>query len=353
MKIIFIANSGAKHDAARYYLSERRFYNGFVRNGHDVWFFADREEIRAASPLYFRPIGKHRVNQKLLRTIENFQPQAIFLLNANIISPQTLAQIKKDYQHIKIVQIIYDALFVAANRAAWKERLEHIDLHFFTTAGNALADFSVHQRPCYFIPNPSDHAIDTGRVFENPNPKYDVTCVLTASRDRQELENNLLQIQKELPSLNFAYRGFGANPSVRGSAYVDLLKDSAMALNLSRASVGDEQSTKENRYLYSSDRIAQLMGNGCLTFIEDIFGLDDLYQPDEVVFFNNKQDLKEKIRYYAEHPQERQRIAQNGWTAAHQEFSADLVTRYMLERTFDQALSHAYRWPTKPVIKAP
>lgn len=352
MKIIFIGNSGQKYDAARYYLSERRIYNGFVRNGHDVWFFADREEIRAASPFGIRMIGKKRVNNKLLRVIANFQPDAIFMLNANVITPETLGVIKEIYPQIKLAQIIYDPIFDVGNRISWNERLPYVDCHFFTTAGRSLADFSVQGRPCYFIPNMTDSAIDVGRVFEVDSPLYDVSCVMNQSSDRKIQEGMLIDIKNELPHITFAYHGFGGYPGVRGAEYVRLITQSAMSISFSRSTSHGEISSESNRYLYSSDRIAQLMGNGCLTFVEDIFSLDKLYSHDEVVFFSGKDDLKEKIVKFSRDPVERQRIAKNGWKKAHTQFSTDLVTRYMLERLFDQPLGHDYQWPLDAQIKS-
>lgn len=352
MKILFIANSGQKYDAARYYLSERRLYNGFVRNGHDVWFFGDREELRALSPLNLRMIGRKRVNEKLLRVLDNFRPDAVFMLNANLIEPQTLARIKRLYPSLPLVQIIYDPVFDAGNRAAWNARLPYVDYHFFTTAGPALAAFSVQGRPCYFIPNMTDRAIDTGTAFALEKPHHDVTCVLGQNSDRIAQEKMLVAIRDALPDLSFCYRGFAGEKGVRGTAYIAMLSNSAMGINLSRSMCHGERSSPESRYLYSSDRIAQLTGNGCLTFIEDIFALQELYRDDEAVFFSGKDDLQEKIRYYADHVTERQAIARKGHEKAHRDFSTDLVTRYMVERVFGQALSTQYAWPVEPVIAA-
>lgn len=154
-----------------------------------------------------------------------------------------------------------------------------------------------------------------------------------------------------MADLQFCYRGFGGESRLYGANFIDVLSHSSIGLNISRSTGRGEVATCIKRYLYSSERIAQLMGNGCLTFIEDIFGLDDLYSSDEVVFFSGKDDLKQKIRYYADHHSERQRIAKNGWLKAHQKFSTDLVTRYMVERLMQQPLSYDYAWPVKAIIK--
>ena len=55
-----------------------------------------------------------------------------------------------------------------------------------------------------------------------------------------------------------------------------------MALNLSQG--------KPLKY-YSSDRIAQLIGNGLLTFIDEKTKYNDFFSKDEVVFYKNQNDL--------------------------------------------------------------
>ena len=62
-----------------------------------------------------------------------------------------------------------------------------------------------------------------------------------------------------------------------------------MGLNLSRG--------KPAKY-YSSDRIAQLLGNGLLTFINKQTQFDDLIGKDSVVYYSNIDDLSYKINKY-------------------------------------------------------
>ena len=46
---------------------------------------------------------------------------------------------------------------------------------------------------------------------------------------------------------------------------------------------------------YSSDRIAQLMGNGLLTFIDEKTFYSDFFNQNEIVTYKNVNDLIEKI----------------------------------------------------------
>ena len=62
-----------------------------------------------------------------------------------------------------------------------------------------------------------------------------------------------------------------------------------MGLNLSRG--------KPIKY-YSSDRIAQLMGNGLLTFIHKDYHYSDFFTDKEIVTYKNYNDLVKKILYF-------------------------------------------------------
>ena len=60
-----------------------------------------------------------------------------------------------------------------------------------------------------------------------------------------------------------------------------------MALNLSRG--------VPKKY-YSSNRIASLLGNGLLTFIDEKTKFNHFFDNDELVFYKNIDDLSEKMQ---------------------------------------------------------
>ncbi len=86
----------------------------------------------------------------------------------------------------------------------------------------------------------------------------------------------------------------------------------------------------------------QLTGNGLLTFSPRIPDFEKLYSEQEIVYFNDQNDLAEKIKYYADHPDEARKIAKLGWSKTRHSFNAKRITQFMLEVTFDQPLSEAY-----------
>ena len=347
MRILFVASAGYKYHAERYYTTNRRVYNGLVRNGHDVYWFSDRDELRARTPFGLRNLGRARTNEGLLKTIANFVPDAVLLVHADIIKPSTLAEIKTRWPHIRIGQFIIDPVFNPHNTLSWQARLDHVDAHFFTTAGAALAAFSKHGRPCYFVPNATDASFDTGKAFELEHPRYDVACIMSPTSDTKLRDEVAFHIQQALPQLRYCYRGFNQTPPLRGYAFIEAISQSAIGLNLSQYISDGGASTQATRYLYSSDRIGQLMGNGCLTFISDQFSLQEILSDQEAVFFGDTEDAVDKVDFYTKNVKERQRIAHNGWVKAHRDFNERLVAQFVVERLCGQPLSHAYAWPTE------
>jgi hypothetical protein len=131
-----------------------------------------------------------------------------------------------------------------------------------------------------------------------------------------------------------AIRGSLDQPPVYGQEYLDLLQRSLCGLNLSK---------HHDLYWYSSDRIAQLTGNGLCTLSQRIPGFEELYGEDEVVYFDSEAELVDKIHYLAEHPAEAAVIGRRGWQKAHNTFNVDRICRYMLEGV-EGTFSEDYLW---------
>ncbi len=349
MNILFIGNANLKYAARSHYIYNTRVHNGLIRNNHFVYFFSDRDEVRTLSPLGIRAIGQHRANQKLLSVVKDLRPDIILMTHVNLIEEETFRIIKRQYPDIRIGRINVDALYAPHNVQNLKEYGDVVDATFITSGGPALQEFSSEDQPFYFVPNMTDNSIDTGRAFEMTAPEHDVSCFMHNDnhwdeRTRLHLANGL---RDKLPELKTFYRGFNGQPSIRGVQYLDALSNSAMALSLSRSIIDGMVSTAETRYLYSSDRVAHVMGNGALALISDQFGLQDLYGKDEVVFFEELGDLVEQVEFYKKNPKARMAIAKKGWEKAHNEFNETIVLRYIIERLMEKPLSRDYAWPTK------
>ena len=125
---------------------------------------------------------------------------------------------------------------------------------------------------------------------------------------------------------------FGKQP-IWGDEFIKNLSNSRMALNLSRG--------KPVKH-YSSDRIAQLMGNGLLTFIHKDTKYNDFFNNDEMIFYKDLSDLTEKIMKYKRDKKTSKKIAKKGYKKYHKYFNSSVISKYMIDKTFDN--NSSYYW---------
>ena len=97
-----------------------------------------------------------------------------------------------------------------------------------------------------------------------------------------------------------------------------------MGLNLSRG--------LPTKY-YSSNRIASLMGNGLLTFIDKKTKLNDFFNRNEIVFYDNLSDLAEKILFYKQKDNLRKKIAKNGKKKYFKLFNEIKIADYIIKKS--------------------
>ena len=98
-----------------------------------------------------------------------------------------------------------------------------------------------------------------------------------------------------------------------------------MGLNLSRG--------LPTKY-YSSNRIASLMGNGLLTFIDRKTQMNDIFNNNEIVFYDSIIDLSEKIKFFKKNEKSRIKIARNGKKKYFKLFNERKTTKYIVDKSF-------------------
>jgi hypothetical protein len=108
-----------------------------------------------------------------------------------------------------------------------------------------------------------------------------------------------------------------------------------MGLNLSRG-----QAVKH----YSSDRIAQLIGNGLLTFIDKNAQFDDFLPKNTFIDYENIEDLSYKINKYKKDSKERRKIAKRGRDYYLKYLNSTLVADFILSKTFDIKSKNNFVW---------
>ena len=140
--------------------------------------------------------------------------------------------------------------------------------------------------------------------------------------------NFLNKLVKKIPHIKYDFYGFANKQPIWGDNFFKSLINSKMALNLSRG--------RPTKY-YSSNRIASVIGNGLLTFLDKKIQMNDFFNSKEVIFYDNIADLADKLIFYSKKDMLRRKIAQNGKKKYFQLFNEKRITNYFLKISTGQA----------------
>ena len=134
--------------------------------------------------------------------------------------------------------------------------------------------------------------------------------------------NFLDMLVKKIPNIKYDFYGFSNKQPIWGNEFNNALINSKMGLNLSRG--------KPTKF-YSSNRIASIMGNGLLTFIEEKVQLDHFFSNKEIIFYSNILELADKIKFYSKRDNIRKKIAKNGKKKYFKLFNEKEITKYFID----------------------
>ncbi len=352
MRILLASYSSLKTRGGWFYGTAQKLQNGFVRAGHGVEFFSDRDIARAASPFRSRMLGKRAVNRIFLDYVRNYDPHLIVLCHADLIANETLAEIRSRYPKKRIVEVRVDALHNSLTVPHMRSRAAFIDRSFITTAGSALDLIATKTAPACFIPNPVDSGIEMGDAHLRDDQSYDAiysrrpTHEMTVQDYRgatvQEVERNI--------ALRVFSIGVHGGEQIFGQAYFDLIANAKIGLNLSlKADVPFESIVPaELMHCYSSDRISHYGGNGLVVMTPADFGYQEIMKDgEEFVSFASPADAREKVEALAADPAYRMRIAKAGHTAFHTRFSSKNIAVYIVAKTFNDLVPTECVWPSE------
>lgn len=331
MRIVHAANLQLDKDGAHLWNQDQKIHHGLVRQGHFVYPFSINDRARSLSPTGHKTFGKGRANKALVQTCRNVHPDLLLLGHAQYISAETLAEIRTLLPAIRIGLWYVDPLWDTAATAHLRERLPVLDAVFCTTGGPLLEALASPSCPAWFIPNAVDAGIECHRAFETPagELRHDL---LFFGRDKGEPERRrlLARLEHDLTGLRVAIHGCLGRPAVFGWDKEQAIVHSRMALNLSR---------RNDVPLYSSSRIAELMGNGILTLSPRGAGLEALYAEDEIGWFDGIEELLATVRRFAADDALRLAVARKGWQRNHRDYSGTCVAGFLVRRTLGEPVA--------------
>jgi hypothetical protein len=151
-----------------------------------------------------------------------------------------------------------------------------------------------------------------------------------------ERENFLKKLTKKLPNIKFDIYGIDQKEPIWADNFIKVLSQSKIALNLSQG--------KPSKY-YTSDRFAQLIGNGLLVMIDKKTRYNNFFNNNEIVLYNNINDLSNKIIKYSNNNSLRQKIAKNGRNKYFKYFNSTIVAEFIINKTYN--INKKYYWEDK------
>jgi glycosyltransferase involved in cell wall biosynthesis len=333
LKILNIYNQGQKLDHRLYNISlGKKFTNGFIRNGHDVLEISDRDYIKNNRTFSFISV-RNSFQKYLIETFKNYNPDLIFFGHTKNIDLETIDTLKTLNKNLIISQWNEDPIMPSLNYS--KNNIESIqkysklvDHNFITTNPSELKKQNINIDNFHFFFVPVDKNIEFFDVYKL-RPQKDLFYAMSHGVNRATLKEGieddriifLNNLVKKIPNIKYDFYGFANKQPIWGNNFFRSLINSKMGLNLSRG--------KPTKY-YSSNRIASIMGNGLLTFIDKKVQMDHFFNTKEIVFYNNISDLADKINFYAKNDKLRKKIAKNGQKKYFKLFNEKRITEYFV-----------------------
>ena len=339
-----VTNFNERHNGRLFYNTGKRINNGFIRLKHSVLEFSDRDIVS-----YYRKLtdinGSRKLNQKLIEVISNYLPDLIILGHADLVDFNTLKFIKKNYPDIKICQWFLDRMDSdwSKNLIRFKDKMSLMDANFCTTDPKTL---NLSKKiPIYYMPNPVDESFETLKNFEKDYLNNDVFFAMSHGVHRgilkkgkfDERENFITKLQSLIPNVRFDLYGMKNHQPIWADNFINALSKSKIGLNLSQG--------KPLKY-YSSDRFAQLIGNGLLVFIHEKTKFSHFFNNKEIVTYKNVHDLAKKINKFNQNDKLRKKIAKNGYKKYFKYFNSTIVADFIIQKTLGNQKKY-YFWETK------
>ncbi len=341
LKIINIYNLGQKLNHRLYNISVgKKFTNGFIRNGHDVLEISDRDFIKQNRHFSLNSTSSKFQNY-LIETFKNYNPDLLFFGHTNNIYLDTLENIKNLNKNIIISQWNEDPIMKSlkdskANIKKISYYGKLVDHNFITTHPSIFFKQNNNIKNLHFMFVPVDKNIECFDVF-NLKPRKDIFYAMSHGVNRATLKKGksdsriyfLNSLIKKINGINYDFYGFENKEPIWGDEFYNALTNSKMGLNLSRG--------LPTKY-YSSNRIASLIGNGLMTFIDKRTSLNEIFTSKEVVFYTNIADLSDKIKFYKQNDILRKKIAKEGKKKYFELFNEKKISNYIIKKSFGEKI---------------
>ena len=339
-KILHISNFGIKTDHRLFNLSiANKLSNGFIRNGHDVINFDYRDFVS-------KFFNSDSLDKKILSISTNYKPDLILLGHNNILNRNTLLFLRKNL-NCKIALWYEDHVIrgdpnYLNNIRLIEKNNDLIDNYFITTSPDIVKTI-IKKDKIDFLPIPVDSNIENGEFYEFDKTKdlfFAVSHGVNFGKLKKNTYDNRLKFIKDLVSmsnnsLNFNFLGLYGEQPKWNYDFNDELKISKTALNLSRGG--------PNKYS-SSNRIATLMGNGILPFIDEKVKYQDFFDNDEIITYKDPFDLFSKLSSIKDEQNKIIKRSKNAKKRYFDIFNNTIIADFLIYKIFDRKKNFNFIW---------
>ncbi len=342
LKILHIGNFDEKNDHRLFNISiASKISKGFIRNSHDTINFSYRDFnskklIKNSSLL----------DSKIYNIVENYKPDLVVLGHNNILESNTIDRIKTKFNS-KFALWYEDHLIkggpnAQSNLSLIEKNQDLIDQYFVTTHPDPIKT-KIPKNKMNFMPIPADENIENLEIYNTNNRFKDLFFALSHgvnygrlkkrnNDDREIFLNSLIEKNKKF---TFNILGYAdEQPKWNYQFYREIAK-CKMALNLSRG--------RAMKY-YSSNRIASLVANGIMTFIDNKVGYSKFFNENEMGFYKNVEDLLNQMDKLYGNMNKINKISKNGKKRYFSIFNNLIVSDYIISKTFNRNSKFKYIW---------
>jgi len=342
LKILHISTFDEKNDHRLFNISiANKLTNGLIRNDHDVVNFSYRD---FSSKLMLR--NSTALNEKVFNITENYRPDLVMLGHNNILSTKTIEKIKSNNK-TKVALWYEDHLIQGGpnyiNNLNLIEKNKNFIDQYFVTTFPSLINTKIDKNKLNYMPIPADRNIENLEIYNSNNRYKDLFFALShgvnygklKGQHADEREQFLNQLIKKNNKLTFNILGYENEQPKWNYQYFNELSKCKTALNLSRGI--------PSKYA-SSNRIASLIANGIMTFIDKKTQYQDFFTQDEMGFYSDVDDLLNQLEKLNGNINKINKISRNGKKKYFSIFNNSIVADFILYKTFGIKKKHKHVW---------
>ena len=228
------------------------------------------------------------------------------------------------------------------NLRRFEDKIDLMDANFCTSDPKSL---KLNKKiPIFYLPNPVDESFEKLKNFNDNKLNKDVFFAMSHGVHRGVLKKGkfdqreifIRNLQKKTPNIKYDLYGMSDNQPIWADNFINKISKSKMGLNLSQGNAV--------KY-YSSDRFAQLIGNGLLVLVDEKTKFSHFLNKNEIITYKNIKDLSKKIIKFSRNDKLRRKIAKNGRNKYFKYFNSTIVAKYVIDKTFN--IKSNYYWENK------